>query len=498
MPGLHALRSVSSTSSSSSASSTHARAAASQRPATVPSAPTPVPVTARALPAFHSALANRAAPSLTAQPICFKHITDPLTNAAQNPRLQPTSTTTNYSSSGSPHDDPSTVCLAAMVHEFLEEEMSAASCGRIRCNCVDAVCSGDDEETFPMHDELKHAQLPDDHLCEILEGVTSCSSNPELLLLVDVARAVEAESEELTSVAMAMDGDGGGLDDDDDDDDGALTHRLRRSVMKRLRQEGYNAAICKSRWKHADGLPAGDYEYIDIVTDGKGALKKQERVIVDIDFRAQFEIARASKQYVQLLGVLPRLFVGRPERLKQILKIMSNAAKCSLKQQGLLLPPWRKHKYMQAKWFSPYRRTTNIDSFSSFLQSPHHVLGLGLKAPKILSLDFTKEMDLLYYKVQVKALNNYSQHHAQKRGLSNTAAGNMDNINVRTGFASNPQSLEACTHARCTDWQLPSLDEKCKAGTNSRERVSGISTALKQATASLSKQLTSPQLAMVS
>ena len=39
--------------------------------------------------------------------------------------------------------------------------------------------------------------------------------------------------------------------------------RVRRAVMKRLRRDGHNAAICKSRWSHGGGLPAGMYLLIN-------------------------------------------------------------------------------------------------------------------------------------------------------------------------------------------------------------------------------------------
>uniref|UniRef100_A0A0V0GSX7 Putative ovule protein n=1 Tax=Solanum chacoense TaxID=4108 RepID=A0A0V0GSX7_SOLCH len=39
---------------------------------------------------------------------------------------------------------------------------------------------------------------------------------------------------------------------------------------------------------------------------------------------------------------------------------MSDAARRSLKSRGLTFPPWRKHRFMQNKWFSSYKRTTNI------------------------------------------------------------------------------------------------------------------------------------------
>lgn len=34
---------------------------------------------------------------------------------------------------------------------------------------------------------------------------------------------------------------------------------LKRSVMTQLRAAGYDAALCKSRWDHAGGLPGGAY-----------------------------------------------------------------------------------------------------------------------------------------------------------------------------------------------------------------------------------------------
>jgi len=33
---------------------------------------------------------------------------------------------------------------------------------------------------------------------------------------------------------------------------------LRRTVMKHLRDAGFNAAICKARWAHTGGFPGGD------------------------------------------------------------------------------------------------------------------------------------------------------------------------------------------------------------------------------------------------
>jgi uncharacterized protein (TIGR01615 family) len=134
---------------------------------------------------------------------------------------------------------------------------------------------------------------------------------------------------------------------------------LRRKVMSSLRELGHNAAICKTKWESSGGggLTAGGYEFIDVVQSKSSTL--QNRYVVDLDFASQFEIARPTSQFLKLLHSLPRVFVGRSEDLKTIVKSISDASKRSLKSRELSLPPWRKNRYMQNKWFGPYRRTVN-------------------------------------------------------------------------------------------------------------------------------------------
>ncbi|KAI3450813.1 hypothetical protein Pfo_007478 [Paulownia fortunei] len=141
---------------------------------------------------------------------------------------------------------------------------------------------------------------------------------------------------------------------------------MRRNVMAFLRDYGYNAAICKTKWESSGGLTAGNYEFIDV-------LKKDSstRYFIDLDFASEFEIARPTNSYERLLQYLPRVFVGKNEDLKQILKAMSDASKRSLKSRGLHLPPWRKHRFMQNKWLGSYRRTANL--FPATFSSPSPV-----------------------------------------------------------------------------------------------------------------------------
>ncbi|GFQ00120.1 hypothetical protein PHJA_002156000 [Phtheirospermum japonicum] len=105
--------------------------------------------------------------------------------------------------------------------------------------------------------------------------------------------------------------------------------------MAYLRNCGYDAAICKTKWESCGGLSAGDYEFIDVLQPADSPA----RYFVDLDFAAEFEIARPTDCYERLMHHLPAIFVGTSDDLKQILKVASDAARRSLKSGGLHLPP---------------------------------------------------------------------------------------------------------------------------------------------------------------
>ena len=81
-------------------------------------------------------------------------------------------------------------------------------------------------------------------------------------------------------------------------------------------------------------------------------MKSGTRVIVDMDFRSQFELARPTSNYKKLVETLPSIFVGTEEKLASVVSLLCTAAKESLKENGLHIPPWRKASYMLPKWFS--------------------------------------------------------------------------------------------------------------------------------------------------
>ncbi|XP_020572263.1 uncharacterized protein LOC110019066 [Phalaenopsis equestris] len=132
---------------------------------------------------------------------------------------------------------------------------------------------------------------------------------------------------------------------------------FRRAVMRRLRERGHNAGICKARWDGGGGLTAGSYEYIDVVLETADG--EEIRYIVDLGFSSEFEVARPTEEYGRLAAALPAVVVARPEEMRVAVRVMAEAARRSLKSSRMSVPPWRKKRYMMAKWLGFYRRTVN-------------------------------------------------------------------------------------------------------------------------------------------
>lgn len=97
-----------------------------------------------------------------------------------------------------------------------------------------------------------------------------------------------------------------------------------------------------------------------------------ERLLIDVDFRSEFEIARQTNAYKALLQSLPFVFVGKSDRISQIVSMVSEAARQSLKKKGMHFPPWRRADYMRAKWLSSFTRSSG-DSAPEPMVSPSTV-----------------------------------------------------------------------------------------------------------------------------
>ncbi|KAF4366325.1 hypothetical protein F8388_017479, partial [Cannabis sativa] len=161
--------------------------------------------------------------------------------------------------------------------------------------------------------------------------------------------------------------------------EGAKFSSQKKFLVMRLQMDGYNASLCHTSWPTSFGCPAGDYEYIEIcIKEGEKYMNKRngkrERVLVDIDFKSQFELARPTSAYKQLTNALPQIFVGSEEKLIQIITLLCSAAKQSLRERGLHVPPWRTAAYMQSKWLSPGKQQTISIANDTNLAAQHNML----------------------------------------------------------------------------------------------------------------------------
>ncbi|KAK6122697.1 hypothetical protein DH2020_043550 [Rehmannia glutinosa] len=234
-----------------------------------------------------------------------------------------------------PDFEPSSVCLDKMVQSFIEDNnekqssAAAAKFGRHRCNCFNGNSNDSSDDEFDFFSDSLTANSSFSDPSDTLKSLIPCASVAERNLLADTSKIVEKNRT---------------CKRKDD---------LRKLVTEGLIALGYNASVCKSKWEKSSFIPAGEYEYIDVITEG-------ERIIIDVDFRSEFEIARSTSNYKSILQCLPSIFVGKTDRLLQILSIASEAARQSLKKKGMHIAPWRKAEYMKSKWLSPHSRITDL------------------------------------------------------------------------------------------------------------------------------------------
>ncbi|KAI4296755.1 hypothetical protein L6164_036683 [Bauhinia variegata] len=138
---------------------------------------------------------------------------------------------------------------------------------------------------------------------------------------------------------------------------------LMREVSTRLQNAGYNSAVCKTKWRSSPDLPSGEHNFVDVI-DSSSSKKGNVRVIIELNFRGEFEMARANEDYNRLVRRLPEVFVGKAERLTNLIKILCMAGKKCMKEKRMHMGPWRKHRYMQAKWLGPCERNTSTTCLS--------------------------------------------------------------------------------------------------------------------------------------
>ncbi|KAG8371691.1 hypothetical protein BUALT_Bualt13G0114600 [Buddleja alternifolia] len=259
----------------------------------------------------------------------MKRVTDPLDDKAKARIIGQDSFVHDYVSSGSEHgeDDVTSASLSELFFGF---------------DVDDDCCGGDSSpERNESDSDCDSSSIPYDVNRDLIVLQDNQRDAFKNVIRAHISKAVEVFSYAKSNQSVT-----------------------RRNVMAYLRNCGYNAAVCKAKWRSCGGLTAGSHEFIDLIRS-----ENCDRYLIDLDFAAEFEIARPTSSYERLLQCLPRVFVGNSEDLKRILKVICAAAKRSLKSRGLYLPPWRKHRFMQNKWLGPHRRTVNLFAAATFSSS---------------------------------------------------------------------------------------------------------------------------------
>jgi len=135
---------------------------------------------------------------------------------------------------------------------------------------------------------------------------------------------------------------------------------MLKEISGHLSDAGFNCGICKSKWMSSKDTLSGNHAYLEVLdsTSKKGEI----RVVIELNFRAEFEMARASEEYNGLIKKLPDVYVGKTERLQGLIKILCTASKKCAKDGKFHMAPWRKQRYMQAKWNGVRERQSSVSA----------------------------------------------------------------------------------------------------------------------------------------
>ncbi|PIN04392.1 hypothetical protein CDL12_23075 [Handroanthus impetiginosus] len=236
------------------------------------------------------------------------------------------------------------------VFQFLSEECEASS-------PASSIDDDEDDEEKENQNENENRSAEDDHFWETQHQLlqsTICRTSSLESRIRTITKETLKEAQQSGNVCTC----GKPLNNN------GCRKCLMEEVCGRLRNAGFNSAICKSKWRSSPDIPSGEHTFVDVL-DNSDPKKGEVRVIIELNFRAEFEMARAHEEYNKLIKKLPEIFVGKIERLLTLLKILCAAAKKCMKEKKMHMGPWRKYRYMKAKWLRTCERLASSQPLSS-------------------------------------------------------------------------------------------------------------------------------------
>jgi len=118
-----------------------------------------------------------------------------------------------------------------------------------------------------------------------------------------------------------------------------------QQVAHHLRRCEYDAEVCASRHSARDVLRCPKHVFLKIKNVGSGS-----DVVVDLNFRAPFAVARATAHYAALFDVVPATFVGNESTLKCLVNFMADQLRRNFDQGDMPCPPWRERSALLNTW----------------------------------------------------------------------------------------------------------------------------------------------------
>ncbi|KAG2254547.1 hypothetical protein Bca52824_084683 [Brassica carinata] len=133
------------------------------------------------------------------------------------------------------------------------------------------------------------------------------------------------------------------------------------------------------------------YEYIEVMvaSEQDGDDGSKERLIIDLDFKSQFELVKQTESYKDVTQMLPTVFVATEERLKRVVSLICGEMKESMKKEGMSRPPWRTTRYMLAKWLPENRLTVSGSKKGSWSMFDDGEGGEAVKTTSAIGLKTT-------------------------------------------------------------------------------------------------------------
>ncbi|KAA8548719.1 hypothetical protein F0562_000403 [Nyssa sinensis] len=237
-----------------------------------------------------------------------------------------------YSKDGGAEFEPSSVCLAKMVQNFIEEsneKQSAAKCGRNRCNCFNGNNNDSSDDEFDISssfgESIPTASSGDSF--DTLKSLIPCASVAERNLLADTSKIVDKNK-----ICKRKDD-------------------LRKLVTDGLSVLGYDASICKSRWEKSPSYPAGEYEFIDCDC-GRGEIIDRHRLQIrvrdsSINWRLQSDPPICAVHFCRQSRSSPtnrfNRIRGRETELEEERHACSSVEKSRVHQGQMALPLHQNH-----------------------------------------------------------------------------------------------------------------------------------------------------------